>query len=397
MWSRAWVRRGYVLASLTVVASYPFLPAAVRPVAVLTVAAGSVPAVVVGLRRTPAGDRVPWWLLLSGMSLLVVSDVVLKIRGSGFSQEMLDAVGDTLLLAGIVILVRRRDRNDIGGLIDTTLVSLALGGLLWDLVLRQRLIEAGHGVAFRIATAITVFALAAVLGGLVRVRHGVRRSRAVWYLVVALLLALVGNVVMIRAAAAWSSAVATMMFAVAFVGVGGFGLHEAAPDFARPGPPQPDELTPARLVFLGVVLAALPMIDSVRALAGRPVEGILIAVYALAVIPLALWRIGRLAAERTRAEHALRHQATHDPLTGLVNRQEFVTQLAAELRQPYGCVLLFCDLDGFKQVNDRFGHAAGDHLLADVAQRLRSGVRRQDLVARFGGDEFTILCRDATR
>ncbi|MGH3656680.1 MAG: GGDEF domain-containing protein, partial [Micromonosporaceae bacterium] len=51
----------------------------------------------------------------------------------------------------------------------------------------------------------------------------------------------------------------------------------------------------------------------------------------------------------------------------------------------------------FKQVNDRFGHAAGDHLLADVAQRLRSGVRRQDLVARFGGDEFTILCRDATR
>ncbi|MGQ0649415.1 MAG: putative bifunctional diguanylate cyclase/phosphodiesterase [Gemmatimonadaceae bacterium] len=105
--------------------------------------------------------------------------------------------------------------------------------------------------------------------------------------------------------------------------------------------------------------------------------------------------------ERTRAEHALRaskdaltHQAFHDPLTGLPNRARFREQVAAALTEaPRRTAVLAVDLDGFKTVNDTFGHAGGDALLVEVAARLQSATRGSDVVARLGGDEFAVLLR----
>jgi diguanylate cyclase (GGDEF)-like protein len=98
---------------------------------------------------------------------------------------------------------------------------------------------------------------------------------------------------------------------------------------------------------------------------------------------------------RQLAVQALADQALRDPLTSLPNRILFQTRLDASLTPgsmpPGGIALLFCDLDGFKQVNDGYGHAAGDELLIAVGERLRSCVRETDLVARMGGDEFTVL------
>jgi diguanylate cyclase (GGDEF)-like protein len=90
---------------------------------------------------------------------------------------------------------------------------------------------------------------------------------------------------------------------------------------------------------------------------------------------------------------ALRRAATHDALTGLGNRVLVRQCLDDALRQdaPGHVGLLFCDLDGFKAVNDRLGHETGDDLLQQVADRLRRGVRPGDLLARFGGDEFVIV------
>ncbi len=95
------------------------------------------------------------------------------------------------------------------------------------------------------------------------------------------------------------------------------------------------------------------------------------------------------------AEAELTHQARSDPLTGLSNRLNFreaTTRAIARIERHSGMMAtLFLDLDGFKLVNDTMGHPAGDQVLREVANRLRQVIRREDLVARFGGDEFAVL------
>jgi diguanylate cyclase (GGDEF)-like protein/PAS domain S-box-containing protein len=98
------------------------------------------------------------------------------------------------------------------------------------------------------------------------------------------------------------------------------------------------------------------------------------------------------------AELSLQHMAYHDTLTGLPNRAMFEEHLdlavARARRYDRSVAVLFMDLDGFKDVNDSMGHAAGDELLCIVASRLREATRDTDLVARLGGDEFLVLLAD---
>ncbi len=100
-------------------------------------------------------------------------------------------------------------------------------------------------------------------------------------------------------------------------------------------------------------------------------------------------------AERKALESQLRHDALHDPLTSLGNRQLFQDRLehtaARAVRSPIAVAVLVIDLDGFKVVNDTLGHGAGDQLLIAVSERLRTTVRPSDTVSRMGGDEFAIL------
>jgi diguanylate cyclase (GGDEF)-like protein/PAS domain S-box-containing protein len=103
----------------------------------------------------------------------------------------------------------------------------------------------------------------------------------------------------------------------------------------------------------------------------------------------------RVVDETVAAEQELARRATYDDLTGLLRRDEVITQLAnlgrRVRRAGDECALVFCDIDEFKTVNDTRGHAAGDELMRAFASRIRSAVRVGDTVARMGGDEFLVV------
>jgi diguanylate cyclase (GGDEF)-like protein len=104
--------------------------------------------------------------------------------------------------------------------------------------------------------------------------------------------------------------------------------------------------------------------------------------------------LASLAFTRAQDDRLLRRAATFDHLTGVINRRSFEIQLAQLALGPQGfpVTLFFVDIDEFKSVNDRFGHAAGDEVLAVAADRLVRSVRPGDAVGRLGGDEFAISC-----
>jgi diguanylate cyclase (GGDEF)-like protein len=119
-------------------------------------------------------------------------------------------------------------------------------------------------------------------------------------------------------------------------------------------------------------------------------------------------RIAERTAELNRANEQLRgqeehllHLAQHDPLTGLPNRLSMQQRLALAMefakRNRKKLAVMMVDLDGFKRLNDSRGHRHGDHVLTQIAGRLRTSVRGSDTVARYGGDEFVVLAGELDR
>jgi diguanylate cyclase (GGDEF)-like protein len=146
----------------------------------------------------------------------------------------------------------------------------------------------------------------------------------------------------------------------------------------------------AAATLLAVAAASAPQ----AAAAPSPLLGLAVAGASVAV----------LHAMRTRLEgerEAMRRSALRDPLTGLCNRRGLDERIAYEVlrhaRERRRFAVIAIDLDGFKGVNDRFGHGAGDEVLRDVAGALAGAVREQDTVARLGGDEFCVLAPETDR
>ena len=144
----------------------------------------------------------------------------------------------------------------------------------------------------------------------------------------------------------------------------------------------------AALAGPGVLLAS-------RLWGFRTDEAAVVGLVVLLLAGLTTLRIRGLVDDLTASTAALVHQAHHDHLTGVWNRTALADHLEGrDERDPIRAVI-YLDLDGFKGVNDHFGHDAGDAVLVDVADRIRQAVRGSDRVARLGGDEFVVVVTDA--
>ncbi|MBK5288779.1 MAG: diguanylate cyclase [Acidimicrobiia bacterium] len=147
----------------------------------------------------------------------------------------------------------------------------------------------------------------------------------------------------------------------------------------------------------GIATAFAPvMIAACALLASLPDSRIIFSDAALVVVVsmMVAETIAWAMHELERRGQQLTELAMTDPLTGLLNRTAFSEQLDAACRNDERVILAFADLNGFKDVNDTFGHQVGDAVLVEVGARLRDLARTRDLVGRFGGDEFVVLFRD---
>jgi two-component system cell cycle response regulator len=110
-------------------------------------------------------------------------------------------------------------------------------------------------------------------------------------------------------------------------------------------------------------------------------------------------RMVELQARLSEARDALAHEAMHDPLTGVLNRRAFTIALARELsrkrRHQNVLAVGICDVDGFKQINDTYGHQAGDEVLCELVRLIESNLRKHDVLGRHGGDEFVLVTEHA--
>jgi len=303
--------------------------------------------------------------------------------------QVFNVAGYLLLLSAAMALVLDHGRNNLGVVIDTAIAALAAGGVLWALVLRPHLQANSHGLA-KLGLLVIILSLLATLGAVIQMDR-IRPTSALAELIAAVLLALGGNVQIAIAPHDLATASAGMAFIGAYLAIGLFGLNPRSPELFTPAPARPERLSVFRLVLLGLAIAITPTLLSSQLLTGGQRDGLLLLVSSVTITMLVVARIAQISAQRDRAEQALRDQAAHDPLTGLPNRREFqaqLDQLTTERRRP---AILFCDLDRFKAVNDRYGHAGGDEILTQVAQRLRASVRTGDVVCRYGGDEFVVI------
>jgi diguanylate cyclase (GGDEF)-like protein len=360
--------------------------------------------VVLGVRlHEPAGAR-SWNVLAAGIALWVVGDLIWNAHASVFDTQPFPAPADVaylasypLLIVAVVGLVRARHAGrEVGTLVDALAVCVAAVVPTWIFLVSPAAADSELGVLGRIvaiAYPVADLFLVLVLARLVLSRGP--RPRAFWLLLGGLSVNLLADAVYavpsVNAHYAADNPLETL-YLLGYVLLGAAALDPSMVDVATPGP---DASRAAairwRVVLMGLAAATAPALVAVQSLKGRPEHVPLLLGSWLVVLSLVLIRLVRTMRELAAASQ-------FDPLTRLANRSLLMTRVESLLERRAGrtddVALLSLDLDRFRAVNDAIGHAAGDVLLVEVAERLRGAVRPSDLVARLGGDEFVVLCED---
>jgi diguanylate cyclase (GGDEF)-like protein len=391
----------YLGVGVALSAVYIFLPQTAQNIAQNLAGASAVVAILIGIRRNRPQGTLTWLFMALGLLLLFVGDSIWTYyeevrRIEPPFPSLADAaylLGYVPLAIGLMLVVRaRRPGHDTGSLIDAAIVTAAFGVGSW-IFLIEPVMEPGLSileVIVTIAYPLVDILLIAVVAALA---FGTEMRAFSYRLITGSLLALI---------------IADTLFTFGTIGEwyntgnpldigwimsnflwGAAALHPSMKKLTAEGRSEPARFTRRRFAVYTFAVLAIPTMRIVLTFSGGTSQGTVIAAGAAAMSLLVLARMAGLLS-------ALESAALQDPLTGLPNRRlllDRITQAFRRAERSGGPVaVLFLDLGGFKRVNDRFGHEAGDEALVEIARRIKSAVRGSDTVARLGGDEFVIVC-----
>jgi diguanylate cyclase (GGDEF)-like protein len=385
----------------------------------LVVGLAQVGALVVGVRLHRPVSPTPWLVMAAGQLLWVLASVVGAATGEAAAIDGTPGLVDVLYLLGYLVLgigllqlarVRRPPR-DFGGFLDSAIVTVGFSLLCWEIIAAPTLADYGvSGAATALAVAVAYpladVTLIGVLVALLTIPG--RGLPALRLLTVALVLLIAADLGTAALKGVTSAGPTTMnpVWLGSYVVWAATALHPSMRELSTPTTAKP-RLSPGLMAALTVAVLVPPGVLAVQQLTGRrldvwPVVGCAALLIGLVIsrLWLAITQMTTAIQARERAQADLARQASLDPLTMLPNRTQAMRLLAGALAQgrrtgtPVG--LLFIDLDGFKAVNDRFGHGAGDEVLQVVSRRMAAVVRDGDVVARLGGDEFIVLLERVT-
>jgi diguanylate cyclase (GGDEF)-like protein len=388
----------------------------------VTLALGATGLLALRLARDGRIAIAPWWCFVAATGLYAAATAVWWLAPLVTGEDLaapspLEAVyfasyGFSIAFLAGLVRARCRDSQDAlrataVAMIDAAILAMAAIALSWPSMIGPNL---GHPdlTGLTEVAAVGHPLLTAMMVGLIArlvISSPSARSPAAWLLLLWAGADLGGAVAygyLVAAGDAFHGHPGSLAWLVSHVALAALARHPDLPRLTESDGSLP--LVGWRLWLpLGAVLlpgASALLTGSVllQLLAGA---GMLLVIVRLRLMSGDLAEQRRLAEELAETTRELRYLALHDPLTGLANRALFAEQLdqawAQQRRHARGLSVLALDLDGFKRVNDTYGHSAGDELLVEAARRLQRTVRDGDTVARLGGDEFTVLLPEASR
>lgn len=360
--------------------------------------------------RNMDGPRKSLYGIAVATAVLTVRNVTVRLADdqsvAASAANLATVVAYLVLSISLITLSLRSSRGqrvpvNVEALIDTGLIVLGLAGCMLTLFTLPAFQAAN--MSFVHAFSITVFPVmdlavaAAVIYVALVIPRGVPSRLLLVMCVVMLFLFDLLRADAARQGLTVTPHAANIPLVLAYGFLGAFALHPSMRTFGASNLHTPQPWSPFRLVVLSAGLLTPILLIAISPSFAPPYLAILIVVN---VLSTALLMVRSVRAVRAYSEvhSALRVQAERDALTGLANRPAFRAHVAETLsiadHSGRTVSVIYLDLDGFKQVNDTFGHSAGDALLIEVGQRMQVALRADDFPTRLGGDEFALVCLD---